>query len=174
MTSMAGTHRARAVEGGLDASKNGTEQMAVRFLITEGEFKGRYITWFGFFTDKTTDRTLEALRYCGWHTDDLTNLDGITDNDVDLVIEDEQAEDGEWRSRVRWVNQPGGRALKSRMDEGSKVAFAARMKGAVVAHRQKTAPSTERREQRANSGQRPPPQSRRQDEPPPPKDEDLY
>lgn len=171
MTSLAGTWPARAVEGDLDITNNGTEQIAVRFVLTDGEHKGSYITWYGFFTEKTTERTLESLRHCGWQGDDLTNLDGITENDVELVIEDEEGQDGEWRSRVRWVNQPGGRALKSRMDEATKAAFAAKMRGTVVAHRQKTQPSADRREQR----KAPPPANvrSRREEPPPHGDDDI-
>lgn len=166
MTSLAGVHRAKAVEGALGYTSGGSEQVAVRFGITEGECKGRYITWYGYFTEKTTDRTLESLRACGWEGDDLFALDGITKNEVELVIEEEEGQDGEIRPKVRWVNAAGGLALKSRMPEGDARAFAARMKGAVVAHRQKTAPSAERREQRR------PPQSRN-NEPPPPTDDDM-
>ena len=100
---------------------------------------GETITWYGFFTEKTEDRTLEALRHCGWEGDDLSDLRGITSNEVYVVIEHETNDEGETHARVRWVNSGAGGALamKATMDRAAATAFAQRMKGKVVAQRQK-------------------------------------
>jgi len=137
MTALHGTYRARAVSGGLGYAGNGTEQLAVDFVITEGPNEGQHVTWWGFFSDKAVDRTIESLRICGWKGDDLCDLTGITDNDVDLVIEAEEYEDrrtGEIRSigKVRWVNRAGGLNLKDAMSPQQAREFAARMRGRVA------------------------------------------
>ena len=57
-----GTYRARAIEGALGFTKGDKEQAAILLDVSEGEAEGQRITWFGYFTEKTTDRTMEALR----------------------------------------------------------------------------------------------------------------
>ena len=162
-----GTFRARAVQGSatLGFTSGGKEQVGVQFQILEGEDTGKHITWYGFFTDKSTERTIESLRHMGWQGDDLSDLSTVGDRDapdVLLVIEDELDDrDGTMRSRVRWVNRMGsGVAIKDKMDDAQARAFAARMKGAAVASRQKSAtqrPATNRSS--AQRGHEPPPHS---------------
>ena len=140
MTTLHGTYRARALSGALGYAGNGTEQVGIDFQIIEGPSEGQHITWYGFFTDKTTDRTIESLRICGWEGDDLFDLTGIEKNEVDLVIEAEDYADkktGELktRSRVRWINRPSGLQMRDAMDSTQAREFAAKMRGRVVALR---------------------------------------
>jgi hypothetical protein len=141
-----GKFRARAVGGKLgNSSQKGTPYVAVEFRLTEGELAGEQILYFGYFTDATTERTLESLRYCGWKSDDLDNLDGITDNEVELVIEHEKDDKGSLRSRVAWVNRAGGLQMLQAMSAADAKAFAARLRGAAAASRVKAgnaSPST--------------------------------
>lgn len=111
-------------------SDKGSEFIAVEFSIEEGEHKGARLSWRGFFTDKTAQRTIEALRYCGWAGDDLTNLDGLGTNLVQLVIEPEEYE-GKTYARIKWVNRLGV-VIKNEMDAPKRAAFAARMKGLAL------------------------------------------
>jgi hypothetical protein len=131
-----GTYKARAVEGALGFTSNDNEQVAVLFETIEPQ--PRRITWYGFFTEATSERTLESLRHMGWKGDDLSDLSGITDNEVYIVVDHEDYQ-GKTQARVRWVNSGAGGALamKATMDKARAQAFAARMKGAVVAQRQK-------------------------------------
>jgi hypothetical protein len=130
-----GTYRARAVEGALGRTSKGTEQVALQFTVVDGEQKGHSITWYGYFSEKTLERTLESLEYCGWEGDDLSDLTGIDRNEVSIVVEHEQDEQGQVRARIRWINSGGGIAMKERMDEGDAKAFAQRMRGAVLGRR---------------------------------------
>lgn len=137
-----GTWKARGCEADLGHTSTGNEQVGVDFVLLEGPDVGKHITWYGYFTEKTTDRTLDSLRYCGWQSDNLADLSGIDVNEVYIVIEDEPDQDGMLHSKVRWVNQLGGVQLKERMGPGDATAFAQRMRGAVLAHRQAAAAST--------------------------------
>jgi hypothetical protein len=130
-----GKYAARATSGALATAKTGTPQVGVEFQITQGEHAGQCMTWYGFFTDLTTDRTIESLRHCGWQGDDLSDLRGIDANEVQIVIDEEQDKEGNFRQRIRWVNAMGGLALQGRMDEQSAKAFAASMRARAAAIR---------------------------------------
>jgi len=134
-----GRYKACGVAGGLGEASNGREQVAVEFEVLEGDFAGERITWYGYFGDdpgkgkKTpTEITVEALRNCGWQGDDLSDLRGIDANEVSLVIDHEEYQ-GSTQAKVKFVNRLGGLALKAPMSPDKAKAFAARMKGKIVA-----------------------------------------
>lgn len=161
----AGYYRARAVEWALGKTEKGNRQVAVRFETFDAEDRpGEHITWYGYFTEKTEERTLESLQHCGWEGDDITDLSGIERNEVQLVVEQEEYE-GKRRARVQWVNKPGGGgiAIKAPLDEAEKAEFARDVRAKVLAMRQ---------------GQRRAPASRsanaRTPEPPPIADDPRY
>jgi hypothetical protein len=132
-----GTYRARAVFGQLGETSTGKEQVAVEFELLDLEGQPR-ITWFGYFTEKTEQRTIEALRRCGWMGLDLTDLRGLDSNEVSIVVEAEEY-NGTWTPRVKWVNAPGGMALKAPLMGAKASAFAARMKAKIAAFDQSQA-----------------------------------
>jgi len=166
-----GTFKARAVEAVLGTTSKGGEQVAVQFQILEGEAQGQYITWWGFFTEKTTERTLESLEHCGWTGDDLSNLEGIDRHEVYLVIEHEMDQQGELRARVRWVNSSGGIAMQNRMAPADAASFAQRMRGTVLARRQAKGQPTPQPRTNAQPPRRQPPLKA---EPPPGEDDIPY
>lgn len=139
MTLAPGHYKARAVEGDFGVAGTGTKQIAVLFEITDGEAHGERVTWYGYFTQATAERTIESLRHCGctFPNDAIDNLDGLTANEVGLVVEQEADDDGT-RTRVRWVNRlSSGIALGSRLDAAAKRSFADEMRGFVMASRAK-------------------------------------
>ncbi len=134
-----GRFKARAIEGGLGESSEGNPQVGVRFTILDEEFHGEEITWFGSFsrnkgqgTKTPFERTIESLRACGWKGDDLSNLEGIDANEVSLVVEHDNY-NGKILAKVKWVNRAGGLALKAPMSADKAKAFAAKMRGEVIA-----------------------------------------
>lgn len=131
-----GRYPGRGVTASLGKTEGGNPQVAVELVVTTGEHQGKRITWFGFFTDKTTERTLESLRHLGWEGDNLADLSGIDRNEVSFDVEAEEYK-GEWKPKVRWINAPGGLALKQPMTPAESIDFATKMMGAVIAHRQK-------------------------------------
>lgn len=135
MSLTSGKFRAKGVAGALGFTKDHNPQVAVELRVLDDSHAGESITWFGYFTEKSQERTLEALRILGWKTDDLSNLDGITDNEVSITLEEEEY-GGEVRLKVQWINRVGGIALKERMSPAEAQAFARQMKGAALASRQ--------------------------------------
>lgn len=133
---MQGTFKARAREWALGHSKNGNEQVAVLFEITQGEHAGKSVTWFGSFTDATTERTLDSLRHCGWTGDNFAELNGLDANEVEIVVDEDDYE-GKRRTKVQWVNRPSRLAMREQMSAQQASAFAAKMRGRALQHRQK-------------------------------------
>ena len=131
-----GAYPARAREWGLGVSKTGTEQVGVMFEILSGEYAGKRRTWYGFFTDKTVDRTLESLEHCGWNGESIKDLSGLDRNEVSIVVDHEEDQDGNLRERIRWVNSQGGLALKDKLDLGGVQALESRIKGKMLARKQ--------------------------------------
>jgi len=131
-----GTYKARATEAEFGFTNTGTEQVAVTFEVVEdGEFQGERIAWFGFFTEATAERTIQALRVCGWTGDDLSDLSGFDANEVELVVEHEEYQ-GKTTAKVKWVNKVGNRVvLKHKMSDAQRTELAKRMKGLAVSTR---------------------------------------
>lgn len=129
----AGTYQAKAKEAALGETSTGKEQVAIRFEL---EGLGTSMTWYGYFTEKTTESTFKALRTAGWHGQDLSDLSDLSRPDVpvvNLVVEHETDEKGATRARVRWINSTGGIGIKSALPADKAKAFAAKMRGALVA-----------------------------------------
>lgn len=169
--SITGTHKARAKEWDFGVSGNGSEQVAILFEITQGEHAGKCRTWYGYFSDAAIDRTLDSMRHCGWDGDSLANVDNLANNEVEIVIEEEVYE-GKSREKIKWVNKPAGLKLQNQLNGSAKDAFAARLRGKVIAHKKKygpqptpTAPATASRPSQSRGGW--------DDSAPPPEDDDF-
>jgi hypothetical protein len=161
----AGTYKGRGIEAALGKAQTGTFQVAVllQLMTVDGE-KAGHLTWHGSFTDQTTDRTIESLRTLGWEGDDLSDLRGIDRNDVEVVVEHEVGNDGKTRPRAKWINRPATLALKNRLAPADAKVFAQKMKGHVVAQRQKSGASASSQPSRSTSS----------DSAPMPDDRDLF
>lgn len=130
-----GNYRGRPVRAALGQTSTGKEQIAVEFDFVDPP--GTRRTWYGFFTDATFDRTIDALRACGWAGTDLTDFCGEQpppgfDQEVELVVKHEEY-NGQVRDRIAFINGGGGLALKAALDANQARAFAARLKGRIAA-----------------------------------------
>lgn len=136
MTLTVGHHKGRAISGDFGFAGTGTKQVAVLFEFTEGECQCEQLTWYGFFTPATAERTVEGLRNagCTFPNGDLCDLTGLGSVECVLVVEEDGTDDhGYPRLKIRWVNKLGGGvALGSRMNEADKRALAAEMRGFVL------------------------------------------
>jgi hypothetical protein len=125
-----GSYRARATAYKLVLCDTGIDQVVVTFAIREpGEFRGQAIDWVGSFASASEERTLRALRTCGWDGTDRWDLDGFDRNEVALVIEHEEC-GGVAQACVRWVNRLGAARVEMtrKMTDTQKAVFAARLK----------------------------------------------
>lgn len=126
-----GVYPMRAIDADLGFTQ-GTEQepakpqVAVLLEFTNGPWKGTTLTWYGFFTDKTKQATIRALRSLGWQGDDLSDLSTVR-GEAPCTIQMETDLEGVTRPRVRFIGG-GVIAMKNTMNDEQKKAFAASMK----------------------------------------------
>lgn len=112
-----GPHEGIAVETAFEQAKSGNIGLKVSFRLNE-RFGGttQYTTWTGWFTEATTERTIEALRAMGWQGNDIEELGGLDADGCQRLIpetvslvtyHEEWEKDGKQRSasRVRFVNK---------------------------------------------------------------------
>jgi hypothetical protein len=172
--------KARAVadshEWGL--ADTGTEQVGVLLELLEGEHSGQRVTWYGYFTEASEDRTLESLRIAGWNGNDLLNLPGLGSTEFQLTMtEEENQNTGQVFWKASFINRIGV-AMRNVMDERQKAAFAARMRaktgsGVGGQRAQRSAPSRppDTMQRRATAQTRTPDTAI--DDIPPPDDDDI-
>lgn len=139
-----GTYKGRCIEdvtqpARLGRSSGGNEQIALAFELysPDGDTLGT-MDWIGTFAPgKTTDITLRALDACGWTGADPSDLTGITDNEVELVVQREADQNGVERTRIRWVNRPGAGRIefKTKLGAQETKALGAQLKGQIAAMR---------------------------------------
>lgn len=127
-----GSHKAKPVKWWTGESSHGTPYIAVQFEIVA---TGETITWWGYVTERTIDRVIESLRYCGWWGHELAKMgeEGMGTKEPIIVVDHEEY-NGEIRDRVQWVNS-GERAVTmgGGMDPATERSFAARLAQAARA-----------------------------------------
>ena len=145
--------------------KDPKKQVAVQFEIIEGPAMGSKLTWFGYFTDKTWNKTIEALRCCGFKGDDLYQIETQTlDQEVSIVVEPNTWE-GKTTMRIAWVNAASnGVKLANPMGSDDLRRFAAAMKSRVAQVKPVEGKKAEKGTAQPASTS---------DVPPPPSDEDI-
>lgn len=135
-----GTYRAVAVPVDVDgvatyaqfgvSKEKQTKQVCVNFEILDDAWAGVRLAWFGYFTQKTWERTVESLRYCGFKGDDLESVvRQALDQEVSIVVEHHEY-NGKTYARVAWVNASGGGGMKlaNQMSANDLRMFSAQMK----------------------------------------------
>lgn len=143
-----GKYKARAVGEVVlgNSAKKGTPFIECYFEIAEGENKGGKVRWTSYFSEKTAERTIEALQIAGWEGEELSDfsdggLHGLDKNEVEIVVELEEYEvEGEKRTspRVQWVNKLGGYLnVQNAMSAEQAESFSEKMKGLVLKVRSK-------------------------------------
>ena len=120
----AGTYRGQAIKGSeqYGQTKNGNDQIVIDLNLLD---IGEKVSTFLVFTDKAAEYSLDRLRACGWKGDDLSNLDGIDANEVEVEVKYEQY-NGETKMKVQIITGGGAVKLKDQLDDKGKKAFAAK------------------------------------------------
>jgi hypothetical protein len=137
-----GTFRARAVNGDIGLTKDDKPQFGVVFKILEGPLQNQHVQWYGFLfganpdqASKNKKRSFESMRFCGctFPNDDPTDLTGLDQNEVELVLEEDEYE-GTIRTKVAWVNAIGGGVrLAKQLDDAGKARFKSAFAGLALA-----------------------------------------
>lgn len=93
----------------VEVGANGNTKRDITFVIQpdQGDASGQRVTWAAFFSDKSIERTMEALLLCGctFPGGDVDNFTGIDSNIVEVEVEVHQR----YGPQVKWVNDPRGR-----------------------------------------------------------------
>jgi hypothetical protein len=101
-----GNHEARPINYQFGKSKTkGTEQVSITFQFVGGPNDGKRMTYNGWLTEKTVERTLETLEHCGWDGVDIKAMKGFGSKNVELVIDEEAGTDGNMYPTIKWVNK---------------------------------------------------------------------
>lgn len=137
MSITTGTWRAKALKGDLGFTLGGKEKVAVVIEFLDEPNRGQRLTWYGYFSDKTADRTLESLMTMGWDGDDLSELKGLGGAEFQAVVEEDMYE-GKKQIKIQWINKLSGDTpnLGKRMEGGDRASFAQKMKGRALALKQ--------------------------------------
>lgn len=93
------------IYGWLGASKNGTVFIRVPVTIaTEGEQKGKTIDWYGYLSERASERTIEILESCFGTDWDWSSINW-TNTPVEIVVEADEY-NGKTSYKAKWLNNP--------------------------------------------------------------------
>ncbi len=124
-----GKYVATPIKAELATTSKGTDYVGVTFTV---EGQGEKIVWSGWLTDKTTDRTLEALRTMGWEGEEITEL-ATVNRTVNITVSHEEY-NGEVRPRVQWINP-----VRAHMAADAKKALSDKIRERIRAQRGESA-----------------------------------
>ena len=118
------------------AATTGSKGVKVPFQVS-----GEPIEWVGWLTEKSEAFTAENLALLGY---DGERDESVMGREVQLVIDHEEYENAEGEKRqaprIKWINDPNRRSgLGTPMSAGDAAAAKQRLKGLVLAQRQKLA-----------------------------------
>lgn len=138
-----GTYRARALSTSFGHTKNGKEELTIKFTVTEGEMTGEEIYGRLYFSEGCIERTKESLGHLGFGGDFLAlcadvipDASAILPGECLLVLADEEY-NGKVTTKVKWINSlygKGGGAMRpaqAPLASQERKDFAARMKASM-------------------------------------------
>ena len=116
---------AKLVSYAIGLASTGREQIGVLFEVTDGEWQGRELTWFGSFTPESFPITVKGLRELGWTGKNVSTLRAELRPGtlVQLVCETEKYQ-GKDRVRVKFLNRRGVVRMDQHMTTDQRKAFA--------------------------------------------------
>lgn len=118
-----GIYLGRAIAGSeqYGSTSNGNDQIVININLLD---LGETVSTFLVFSDKAAPWSMKRLRALGWTGSDLTNLEGIDSQDVDVEVKYEEYQ-GEMKMKVQIV-AGGTVTLENQFDDKGKKAFAAK------------------------------------------------
>lgn len=93
------------IYGWLGESSTGTRRICVPITITdEGEQKGKTINWYGYLSERASERTIEILESCFGTDWDWSSINW-TNTPVEIVVEADDY-NGKTSFKAKWLNNP--------------------------------------------------------------------
>jgi hypothetical protein len=118
------TMLAKAKSAVLSATNNGREYVSIDFASVDDP--KRVYPWAGYFGEdygkdnkSTTERTIEALRRCGWKGNDISDLSSVIGVECDITVKEEEYK-GMKQTKVAFISLPGDGGFKAKPLETSK------------------------------------------------------
>lgn len=158
-----GKHPARVVDAALAKTGGGSEQVAVGFEITDGPDAGSSITWYGSLSStviqsgnraggKVYEITFDNLQNCGWDMESFhpESLQTCVGTNVQIVVAHEEY-NGNVNARVKFINKPGGLAIKERASADEASALTNKFKANLLKRKQNAPPRQARPQQSAGA-----------------------
>lgn len=135
-----------------ESKEKKTPFVEFNYKIETGPNSGGVLKFTGYFSEKTMERTFEAMRTSGWEGDDLAEfadneLHGLGKNLVSVQAELEEYVNKEGRkaitARAAWVNPLGYIDTKRAMSTSSLSSLSERLRAASLASKTKAEASSE-------------------------------
>lgn len=115
----------QATSWAFDVVGSGYEVIKIMFAL-HGARSGQSREWTGFLNNESVERTLQAMRHCGWTGETFGDLTGMGTAVVSLILETRK--DGEKTyEQVRFVNRAPSLRLKNPMGADAVARFSERM-----------------------------------------------
>lgn len=120
----AGTYRGKGIKGSeqYGQTSNHNDQIVLDLDLLD---IGEKVSTFLVFTDAAAPYSIDRLRALGWKGNDLSALDGIDENEVNVQVKYEMFE-GQEKMKVQILTGGGAVKLKDQLDDKGKKAFAAK------------------------------------------------
>src|SRR6185312_10835687 len=104
-------------------------QIGISLQITDGEYKGRRLTWYATFSDAAAEWTIKGLRALGMVGDDAEQNIGTiyTSDALATAVVAHETYEGKTRAKVKFING-ADIVMKEEMSPSELKAFSQRMK----------------------------------------------
>ncbi len=124
-----GDYPVKAVKHRMGFSGNENEQIGILLNVTDGEYKGRRLLYYGTFTDAGMEFTIKAMRALGMQGDDIERdaHTMYTSNAQAVAVVQHETYQGKTRAKVKWINGADV-VMKHEMNPNELSAFSKRMK----------------------------------------------
>jgi hypothetical protein len=125
----AGKYKVKCVDAKVGKAKTGTIQIGCALEIVEGPQSGQMLTWYGFFTENTEERTVAAMRTLGFRGNDIRRLESMFEGaTAQAVVDHEKNQDGKLVAKTNWIN-PIGVMMNEVLDGAELASFGKRFAG---------------------------------------------
>ena len=120
---------------GYAGTKN--EQIGVRLRVVNGPLKGKFLLWYGSFSDKAVEFTIKALRALGFAGNDVADQAAwdamYARGDEATAVVQHDTYQGKTKAKVAWING-ADIVMHADMNDRDLKAFGARMRGAFASY----------------------------------------